>query len=116
MRGSFRDTPKIIFRMGRVKTIDKFVARSFNIFHCATSVTSLSPPTRALQRFALYVQAVHCDVAAALRHEQFHNALSELTAQRRDRACFLDLEAVIRKPEVKNEGHCAHADGTPARL
>lgn len=31
MRGSFRDTPKIIFRMGRVKTIDEFVARSFNI-------------------------------------------------------------------------------------
>jgi hypothetical protein len=38
MRGSFRDTPKIIFRMGRVKTIDKFITRSFEIFHCATSV------------------------------------------------------------------------------
>jgi hypothetical protein len=38
MRGSFRDTSKIIFRMGSVKTIDKFIARSFEIFHCATSV------------------------------------------------------------------------------
>jgi len=61
------------------------------------------------------VQAVYCDVAAALRHEQFQNALSELTAQRRDRACFLDLEAVIRKQEIKNEGHCADAYGTPVR-
>jgi hypothetical protein len=33
--------------------------------------------------------------------------LSELTAQSRDRGCFLDLEAVIRKFEVKNDGHCA---------
>jgi hypothetical protein len=38
MHGSFRDTPEIIFGMGRVKTIDKFIARSFEIFHCATSV------------------------------------------------------------------------------
>jgi len=29
------------------------------------------------------------------------NTLSEPTAQRRDRACFLDLEAMIRKPEIK---------------
>ena len=46
MRGPFRDTPKIIFRMGRVKTIDEFVARSFNIFHCATSVLPRSPDAR----------------------------------------------------------------------
>lgn len=39
MRCSFRDTPKIIFRMRRVKTIDKLIACSFDIFHCATSVT-----------------------------------------------------------------------------
>ena len=43
MRGSFRDTPKIIFRMGSVKTIDKFIARSFDIFHCATSVLRRFP-------------------------------------------------------------------------
>lgn len=43
MRGSFRDTPKIIFRMGRVKTIDKFIARSFDIFHRATSVLPSVP-------------------------------------------------------------------------
>ena len=35
MRGSFRDTPKILFCMGRVKTIDKFIACSFDTFHCA---------------------------------------------------------------------------------
>ena len=65
---------------------------------------------------ALRAAHVYWDVAAALRQEQFRGALSELTAQRRDRACFLDLEAVIRKPEVKNEGHCAHANSAPARL
>ena len=43
MRGSLRDTPKIIFRAGRVKTIDKLIARSFDIFHCTTSVTYLIP-------------------------------------------------------------------------
>jgi hypothetical protein len=35
MGGSFRDTPKIIFRMGRMETIDKFIACSFDTFHCA---------------------------------------------------------------------------------
>lgn len=60
--------------------------------------------------------AVYCDVAAALRQERFQTALSELTAQRRDRGCFLDLEAVIRKLEVKNEGHCAHPCSAPARF
>ena len=95
MRGSFRDTSKIIFRKGGVKTIDKFIARSFDIFHCVPSVlfrspTRAAPPIRAL-RVALY-----CDVAAALRQEQFQlSALSKLTAQGHDRACFLDLEAVI---------------------
>lgn len=39
---------------------------------------------------------------------QFHDALSEPTAQRRDNGCFSDLEAVIRKLEVKNEGHCPY--------
>lgn len=43
MRGSFRDTPKIIFRIGRVKTIDKLIARSFDIFHGITSVSYLIP-------------------------------------------------------------------------
>lgn len=46
MRCSFRDTPKIIFCMSRVKTIDKLIACSFNIFHCATSVTYVIPKTR----------------------------------------------------------------------
>jgi hypothetical protein len=40
MRSSFRNTPKIIFRMGSVQTIDEFIACSFDIFHCATSVFS----------------------------------------------------------------------------
>ena len=53
MRGPFRDTPKIIFRMGRVKTIDKFVARSFNIFHCATSVLRRFPDANSAMIRAL---------------------------------------------------------------
>ncbi|SFJ59092.1 hypothetical protein SAMN05216525_12925 [Bradyrhizobium sp. Gha] len=40
MSGALRNTPKIIFRMDSVQTIDKFIARSFDMFHCATSVTS----------------------------------------------------------------------------
>jgi hypothetical protein len=56
-----------------------------------------------------------CGKTQFQQQEQFQNALSELTAQRRDRACFSDLEAVIRKQEIKNEGHCADAYGTPVR-
>jgi hypothetical protein len=35
VRGPFGDTPKIIFRERGVKAIDKFIAGSFDIFHCA---------------------------------------------------------------------------------
>jgi hypothetical protein len=38
--GSFRNTPKIIFRNGGVKTIDKLIARSFDIFHCVPFLQS----------------------------------------------------------------------------
>jgi hypothetical protein len=116
MRSSFRNASKIIFRVSRVKTINKFVARSFDIFHRTPFRTILVPKRDSRATFARCVWGVYCDVAAALRQERIQSALSELTAQRRDRACSLDLEAVIRKREVKNEGHCAHAYGAPARL
>src|SRR4051794_20746590 len=106
MRGSFGDASKIIFRVGRVKTINKLIARPFDIFHRTPLELFWFPKATARATFARCVWRVYCDVAAALRQERFQNALSELTAQRCDRACFLDLEAVIRKPEVKNEGHC----------
>jgi hypothetical protein len=81
--------------------------------HFCTALSSLKRTTRLIR--ALRV-GVYCDVAAAFWQEQFQNALSELTAQRCERPCFLDLEAVIRKPEVKNEGHCAHAYSALARF
>jgi hypothetical protein len=53
MRGPFRDTPKIIFCMGSVKTIDEFIARSFVIFHCATSVLRRFPDAKSAMIRAL---------------------------------------------------------------
>jgi hypothetical protein len=116
MRGSLRDASKIIFRMGRVKAIDKLIACSFDILHCTPFRTFSGSQTRQPRNIRALRVGVYCGLAAALRQERFQTALSELTAQRRDRACSLDLEAVIRKREVKNEGHCAHAYGAPARL
>jgi hypothetical protein len=80
MRSSFRNTPKIIFRMGSVQTIDEFIACSFDIFHCATSVFS-SHNANILMIRALRA-GTYYDVAAALRHEQFDIALSNLQQQR----------------------------------
>jgi hypothetical protein len=50
MRSTFRDASKIIFRMGRVNTVDKFIACSFDFFHPTSLELFWFPKATAAQR------------------------------------------------------------------